>query len=523
MYTPYVEVMFYKVDEVSKPQRINSLLFRVTPLGYLSPVAVRFRRGTLSSLVQHGLSVCCLQRALLAATLGDQKRRSDLLLPERALIMSLLLRPVAKLLETRRRSRRPSQEALTLEAVEIEAVGATHGKPHEEGEEKALLLEKRLHDLEVLIAKPFGTIPTTIRHAASCIALDVKLPLLLRLASVAATVLITVVQLLLLVSVTRGNYERPCLSNADCMGATRGTWCQVRREECNACNFDAGACAANVTAAMWIASLPEAATPNKDRGMLDVQMDDHEDMCAACMNDQGLYLGYNLVQFNNVAFMKWRDWLALAFASLMIGAFAAHEVCNIKLCEAALRQAPTTEHKAGAVWKIALWLVNAVRQFCVVTQLGATVVVLVYAQGGDVRNIALNSVGAIFVMEVDEVIWAHILPDQARAWCERIATVDVCERTERVLKWSRVGYVAALAIGIPVSTATRLLFPANGWEDWVGRTLYPMVVLQLLAALLLEPAAWGGTTGEVCRRLAEQLARIVLSLIAMLWVAMGLL
>ena len=459
----------------------------------------------------------CLQRALLAATLGDQKRRSDLLLPERALIMSLLLRPVAKLLETRRRSRRPSQEALTLEAVEIEAVGATHGKPHEEGEEKALLLEKRLHDLEVLVAKPFGTIPTTIRHAASCIALDVKLPLLLRLASVAATVLITVVQLLLLVSVTRGNYERPCLSNADCMGATRGTWCQVRREECNACNFDAGACAANVTAAMWIASLPEAATPNKDRGMLDVQMDDHEDMCAACMNDQGLYLGYNLVQFNNVAFMKWRDWLALAFASLMIGAFAAHEVCNIKLCEAALRQAPTTEHKAGAVWKIALWLVNAVRQFCVVTQLGATVVVLVYAQGGDVRNIALNSVGAIFVMEVDDVIWAHVLPDQARAWCERItertASVGVHKRTERVLKWSRVGYVAALAIGIPVSTATRLLYPAYGSFDWVARTLLPMIGLQFLAALLLEPAAWGGTTGEVCQRLGGQLARIMFGVV----------
>ena len=432
--------------------------------------------------------------------------------------MSLLLRPVAKLLETRRRSRRPSQEALTLEAVEIEAVGATHGKPHEEGEKKALLLEKRLHDLEVLIAKPFGTIPTTIRHAASCIALDVKLPLLLRLASVAATVLITVVQLLLLVSVTRGNYERPCLSNADCMGATRGTWCQVRREECNACNFDAGACAANVTAAMWIASLPEAATPNKDRGMLDVQMDDHEDMCAACMNDQGLYLGYNLVQFNNVAFMKWRDWLALAFASLMIGAFAAHEVCNIKLCEAVIRQAPTTEeHKAGVGWKIALWLANAIRQFCVLPQLGATVVVLVYAQGGDVRNIALNSVGAIFVMEVDDVIWAHVLPDQARAWCERItertASVGVHKRTERVLKWSRVGYVAALAIGIPVSTATRLLYPAYGSFDWVARTLGPMIGLQFLAALLLEPAAWGGTTGEVCQRLGGQLARVMFGVV----------
>ena len=348
------------------------------------------------------------------------------------------------------------------------------------------------------------------------------MPLLLRLASVATTVLITVVQLLLLVSVTKGNYLRPCLSNADCMDATRGTWCQMRREKCNACNFDAGACAANVTAAMWIASLPEGTTAN-EQSMLDMQTDDHESMCTACMNDQGAYLGYNLVQFNNVAFMKWRDWLALAFASLMIGAFAAHEVCNIKLCEAALRQAPTTEHKAGVGWKIALWLVNAVRQFCVVTQLGATVVVLVYAQGGDVRNIALNSVGAIFVMEVDEVIWAHILPDQARAWCERIATVDVCERTERVLKWSRVGYVAALAIGIPVSTATRLLLPADGWEDWVGRTLYPTVGLQLLAALLLEPAAWGGTIGEVCRRLGEQLARIILSLIAMLWVVLGLL
>ena len=439
--------------------------------------------------------------------------------PQSALSMSLLLRPVAQLLETRRRSRRPSGEALAPEAIEIEAVSATHSKPREEGEEKALLLERRLHNLEVLTAKPIGTVPTTIRHAASFIALDVKLPLLLRLASVAATVLITVVQVMLLVSVTKGNYNRPCLSNADCIEATRGTWCLVRREKCAACNFDARACAANVTAAMWIASLPEAATP-REQSMLDVQTGDHESMCAACMNDRGLYIGYNLVQFNNVAFMKWRDWLSLAFASLMIGAFAAHEVCNIKLCELALRQAPTTEHTAGAGWKIALWLVNALRQLLVVTQLGATVVVLVYAQGGDVRNVALNSVGAIFVMEVDEVIWAHILPDQARAWCERKATVNVCERTERVLKWSRVGYVAALAIGIPVSTATRLLFPADGWEDWVSRTLSPMIGLQVLAALLLEPAAWGGTTGEVCRRLGEQLARIIFSMGTMYFVSL---
>ena len=87
------------------------------------------------------------------------------------------------------------------------------------------------------------------------------------------------------------------------------------------------------------------------------------------------------------------------------------------------------------------------------------------------------------------------------------------ERYERVHGWLRGSYVVCVTLSIPASCALRLAFPADGWEDYVARSLIPLLVFQvLIAGLLVESAAWGGGAHENCQRFGALLARAVCGL-----------
>ncbi len=76
--------------------------------------------------------------------------------------------------------------------------------------------------------------------------------------------------------------------------------------------------------------------------MLEVTAEDYSNMCANCIDAEGHYISVNGVEHKNIAFMKWRDWMALVFASLVIGLYLANEVLSIKVCELIL-------HRQGAI------------------------------------------------------------------------------------------------------------------------------------------------------------------------------
>ena len=120
--------------------------------------------------------------------------------------------------------------------------------------------------------------------------------------------------------------------------------------------------------------------------------DEYETMCEACMDSRGKYTTSNEVEYNHVSFMKWRDWMSLALVSLIIAIFLARELelVSIKRCEALLRHGG--KRGAGAGWRAMLWFVCALRQFAILLQLGASVVVLIYAHGGDIFSVCVNAV-----------------------------------------------------------------------------------------------------------------------------------
>ena len=355
--------------------------------------------------------------------------------------------------------------------------------------------------------------PASFVHVTMAWSLNVEKPMSHRVACLGAAVTLTLVQLLTLVSFTRASFEGACTSNDDCTQRTRGTWCRVQKGRCASCIFG-DACGANGSSAAWIASLPSPDSPMQ-QALFDGNFikDEYETMCEACMDSRGKYTTSNEVEYNHVSFMKWRDWMSLALVSLIIAIFLARELVSIKRCEALLRHGG--KRGAGAGWRAMLWFVCALRQFAILLQLGASVVVLIYAHGGDIFSVCVNAVATLFLLELDEALFFHGLPERARAWVEEHGALLVSEREARVLDWSRVAYVVAFAVGIPASCATRLAYPADGWQDWVSHTLYPMMGLTCVASFVAEPAALGGGAGAMCERFGCLLLRFLSAMVTL--------
>ena len=127
----------------------------------------------------------------------------------------------------------------------------------------------------------------------------------------------------------------------------------------------------------------------------------------------------------------------------------------------------------------------------------------------------MNAVATLFLLELDEALYFHGLPECTRAWCEEHGALIVSEREARVLDWSRVAYVVAFAVGIPASCATRLAYPADGWQDWVSNTLFLMMGLTCVASFVVEPTALGGGAGAMCERFGCLLLRFLSAMVTL--------
>ena len=296
--------------------------------------------------------------------------------------------------------------------------------------------------------------------------------------------------------------------------ACEGRFCRVSSGQCTGCNFGDG-CGVNVSAAEWIADLPRTSSPLQ-AAVLAVTAEDHANMCAACTDEQGQYLWNAMVEYNNILLMKWRDWLALCLCALFLGLHAADELRNVKICELILRlnTGSSEQRIVGSGWRLTLWLLCAVRQFLVLVHFGVCSVVLVISQGGDVFSVCLYSVAVLFLLAVDDALFAHGLPDATRVWLQHMAAVEMDARESRTHAWLKVSCIVGHVVGIPVSCGLRLALPATGWYDWTTTTCSPLFFLTMIVPLFVEPAARGGTLREQCACCGWLTFRLIIAFMA---------
>ena len=117
--------------------------------------------------------------------------------------------------------------------------------------------------------------------------------------------------------------------------------------------------------------------------------------CEACVHPTSFHVDpmtYVSRSEANASVMATVDWLALIFASYVVGLTIAGEVKDIRLCGIA------AERAGGAIaprWRQALSLLNGIRRWVFLTAFGWIVPNLVALKGGDALNVCFNTIAMV--------------------------------------------------------------------------------------------------------------------------------
>ena len=241
----------------------------------------------------------------------------------------------------------------------------------------------------------------------------------------------------------------------------------------------------------------------------------------------------------NVAAMQYSDYAMLALASTVVSFNLADEIRDIKLCEitihdragtspwrwrsyalvgavgvlgfvpaiviaeaAGLKNAGTAFYllvvtpaavtlidvrSGNSPWRVFLLATNALRRFAVVPLLASAVPFLVLYDSANAKDMALNTVGALFLLSVDNEAFAYALPDHIRTHVEEYGRAELGEKEAGVLNavktWTWIPLVAAMVF--PVLAVKHLHDPAGGWM----RNPFDVALLVPLYAMMPGVAA----------------------------------
>ena len=360
------------------------------------------------------------------------------------------------------------------------------------------------------------TLPTDCHQVAAAFALSPRQPLLCRVVALSTSFGVALLQVVVLMAAARAPKERSCLTNDDC--DTRATYCRPSIKQCDACSFGyGGACMPNVTAEAWIASQPVDLLSGQNGGTVARTFPralDYASHCAACVAADGRYGWMSTSEYNHVFFMNWRDWLALFFVAGIIGLFCSHEVRSVKLCEVLVLR--SAAQRVGLGWRLGVSCVGAIRQYAVVTVLFSSVCIAIFSNGGDVLSVCLNAVALLFLLEVDDAIFAHAVPEEAKARWAALAAVRINAAEARIISWVKLAYVGLFALCIPLVTASRLRFPDTGGRQYdaecmnvgfIGTVLFNIVEPCAVAKVAAAPRGRKTSTADAAGAVVVAAAR----------------
>ena len=105
----------------------------------------------------------------------------------------------------------------------------------------------------------------------------------------------------------------------------------------------------------------------------------------------------------------------------LVVAFAVFsEIRDAMLCEIALREI-SKRREVSRGWRFAIHGLNFARYFILFPKILVSVMSLVHENGGGVRDICLNTVAVLFLLEVDNLAFLHGLGERTRMEAEEHA------------------------------------------------------------------------------------------------------
>ena len=115
-----------------------------------------------------------------------------------------------------------------------------------------------------------------------------------------------------------------------------------------------------------------------------------------------------------------QDWFALFLASLVVAFAVFAEIRDGVLMEIALREI-SKRREVPRGWRFAIHGLNFARYFILFPNILFSVMMLVHENGGRVRDICLNTVAVLFLLEVDNLAFLHGLGERTRMEAEEHA------------------------------------------------------------------------------------------------------
>ena len=223
---------------------------------------------------------------------------------------------------------------------------------------------------------------------------------------------------------------------------------------------------------------------------------DRESMCAACTTSKG-FETYPEVQRDRVDSMRLQDWLALFLASLVVAFAVFAEMRDAVLCHCALRD--ISQVPRG--WRFAIAGLNFCRNFVFLPCVVLSVMELVLNDGGRVRDVCLNTVAVLFLLEVDNLAFLHGLSERVRMEAEENAGARHVTNDE-------LRTIDAIKIVCVVLIPCVVFSGVRGYRLMWGNIVYVAAPLPFVVAVFVQRARANGLKGA-CGAVCEAVAGFV--------------
>ena len=230
--------------------------------------------------------------------------------------------------------------------------------------------------------------------------------------------LLVLVQLSVGIEVAKGSSSGVCTQNRHCIGARVcvPTGPDVFRSE----HRQSSSC---VNCGDGPAVGATSGYRNQTRSGDSFECPANDGVCAACfIRATGSFSNYTYKDevVDNVAAMRFKDWLAMVISSLVLGLQLSCEMENSVRCEIFRKQFRSRENNSRQPFHALLWL--RVQQLTVILRRWALLpcvvsgaYTLIAYRGGDALNICLNTVALTFLINCDDLLYKHAVSDAERA------------------------------------------------------------------------------------------------------------
>ena len=312
----------------------------------------------------------------------------------------------------------------------------------------------------------------------------------------AASIGIVFLQCFVAIGLSVGVSLSTCSDNQDC---TRGTYCEQfsrrrgsKQGICEWCESDyKHCCHSNSTKACpaWAKKVKEP-------------------MCANCVTDAGFEAFAEVAQ-DRIDSMGAQDWVTLFLASLVVAFAVFAEIRDAVLCEIALR-AISKRREVPRGWRFAIRGLNMARYFIFLPNVVSSVAQLVLNDGGDVKNVCLNTVAVLFLVEVDNMAYLHGLGERTRMEAEEMTGARVTEDELQTINAAKIVCI----LGIPGVVLIGLLGGRHVLKNWPGMFCLWIAPLPFMVILFLQRVkASGRKLKVVCGGLGWGLAGYIMYLL----------